>query len=148
MHYLDGISRLQLSKSDTAKLFCYSSMVDDIERMGDHATNLVHLAEYKNMWKVHFSKEAEEEIEEIQNLVAENLKDARFLITNRSKNKIKAVFEREEIIDETVKRARESHLERFYKGVCLASAGPIFNDMLINFERISDHCVNIVEYDI
>ena len=148
MHYLDGISRLQLSKSDTAKLFCYSSMVDDIERIGDHATNLVHLAEYKNMWKVHFSKEAEEEIEEIQNLVAENLKDARFLITNRSKNKIKAVFGREEIIDQTIKRARESHLERFYKGICLASAGPIFNDMLINFERISDHCVNIAEYDI
>jgi len=148
MHYLDGISRLQLSKSDTAKLFCYSSMVDDIERIGDHATNLAHLAEYRKMRKVYFSAEAEKEVEMIQGLVAENLKDARFLITRKSKSKIKTIFEREKVIDEVIGQARENHLNRFYKGVCLAAAGPIFNDMLINFERISDHCVNIAEYDI
>lgn len=146
MHYLDGVSRLQLSKKDTAKLFCYSSMVDDIERIGDHVTNLVRLAEYKSMWKVYFSKEAEKEIEEIQVLVGKNIKDAHSLITRRSKSKIKIVIEREKLVDEVVKQARENHLERFYKGICLAMAGSIFNDMLINFERISDHCVNIAEY--
>lgn len=146
MLYLDGISRLQLSKKDTTKLFCYSSMVDDIERIGDHATNLVHLAEYRKLGKVYFSEEAEEEIEEIQRLVGENIKDAHSLITSASKSKMGAVVEREKLIDEVIKRAREKHLDRFYRGVCLAMAGPIFNDMLVNFERISDHCINIAEY--
>lgn len=146
MSYLDGVSRLQLSKKETTKLFCYSSMVDDIERIGDHATNFTHLAEYRNIGKVYFSKEAEKEIKRIQNLVAKNIKDARFLILNKSKSKTKAVFEREKVIDEVVKQARENHLNRFYRGICLATAGPIFNDILVNFERISDHCVNIAEY--
>ena len=146
MSYLDGLSRLQLSKEDTTKLFCYSSMVDDIERIGDHITNLVHLAEYKKSGKVDFSKEAENEIKRIQKLVAENIRDARYLIINKSENKIRAVLKMEKEIDKLVKQARENHLNRFYKGVCLAMAGPIFNDMLVNFERISDHCVNIAEY--
>jgi len=146
MHYLDDISRLQLSKQETTKLFCYSSMVDDIERIGDHVTNLVHLAEFKHINKVYFSKQAIKEIKNIQDLVAKNLNDADFLITKKSDQKIKAVFEREKEIDRAVKQARENHLNRFYKGACLAMAGPIFNDMLVNFERISDHCMNIAEY--
>ena len=85
------------------------------------------------------------EIREIYKLVAKNLEDATSLIDKKDKAKIKAVFEREEKVDETVKQARDSHLVRFYEGTCLATAGPIFNDMLVNFERISDHCVNIAE---
>jgi len=146
MHYLDGISRLQLSKEETIKLFVYSAMVDDIERIGDHATNLAHLAEYKKRGRVYLSKEAEKEIEEIQGLVAENIEDARSLILNKSEHKIKAIFDREKVIDELVGQARENHLDRFYKGICLAMAGSIFIDLLINFERISDHCVNLAEY--
>lgn len=146
MRYLDGISRLQLSKEETARLFCYSSMVDDIERIGDHVTNIVHLTEYKKQWKVYFSKEAEKEIEKIQGLVAENIEDARFLILNKSKQRIKAIFEREKTVDELVKQYKEHHLDRFYRGVCLAMAGAIFIDLLVNFERISDHCMNIAEY--
>ncbi len=146
MRYLDGVSRLQLSKEETTKLFCYSSMVDDIERIGDHVTNISHLAEYKKQWKVYFSKEAEKELFEIQDLVTKNIEDARSLISNKSAQRIKAIFEREKTIDELVKQAREHHLDRFYKGVCLAMAGAIFIDMLVNFERISDHCLNIAEY--
>lgn len=146
MRYLDRISRSQLSKEETTRLFSYTAMVDDIERIGDHVTNIAHLAEYKKQWKVYFSKEAEEELYEIQNLVEKNIEDARFLILNKSEHKIKAIFEREEMVDELVKQAREHHLDRFYKGICLAMAGAIFIDLLINFERISDHCTNIAEY--
>lgn len=145
MRYLDGISRLQLSRHETAKLFSYAEMVDDIERIGDHVTNIAHLAEYKKQGRVYFSKDAEKEMEKIQSLVAENIEDARSLISNKSEGKIKAIFERENIIDKLVEQARENHLERFYKGVCLAMAGAIFIDLLINFERISDHCMNIAE---
>jgi len=146
MRYLDGVSRSSLSIKQTVKLFCYSSMVDDIERIGDHVLNIAQLTEYKETGNVSFSVAAKKEIEKIQDLVKENLIDAHYLITRKSKKKIKAVFEREEKIDELVKKAKEHHLKRFYSGICLAMAGPIFNDMLVNFERISDHCTNIAEY--
>ncbi len=146
MVFLDGVSRHQLSKQETARLFCYSAMVDDIERIGDHITNLAHLAEYESRDDVRFSKEAQREIKRIQELVKDNLKDADVLINKRSTEKIRTVLNREQKVNDIVKQARENHLTRFYKGTCLAMAGPIFNDMLINFERISDHCENIAEY--
>ena len=145
MRYLDKISRLQPTKKGAEKLLIYSSMVDDIERIGDHATNLAKLAEYKKINRAYFSKIANEEIKKIYELVAKNLEDAASLINKKNKAKIKAILEREEEIDEAVEQARDNHLIRFYEGICLAMAGPIFNDMLINFERISDHCVNIAE---
>jgi len=146
MAYLDGISRHQLSKKNVAKLFCYSAMVDDIERIGDHITNLARLAEYEDKDKVRFSKAAQGEIERIQELVGENIEGADKLIDRKSSETIRAVLRREQKVNELIKDARENHLTRFYKGICLAMAGPIFNDMLINFERISDHCENIAEY--
>ncbi len=146
MKYLDGVSRNQLSKKQTAMLFYYSAMVDDIERIGDHITNIAHLSEYKDNGEIEFSKQAQKEIEKIVNLVGENIVDARHLITKRNKSKIKEVFEREKKVNSLVIQARKNHLDRFYRGVCLAMAGPIFDDILVNFERISDHCHNIAEY--
>ncbi len=55
------------------------------------------------------------------------------------------IGQREERIDEAVKQAREAHLVRFHQGVCQAEAGPIFLEMLIHLERISDHCQNIAD---
>ena len=60
--------------------------------------------------------------------------------------KIRSVFDREEEIDLKVKEATERHLERFHKGKCQPAVGPIFLEILLNLERISDHCENIAEY--
>ena len=53
---------------------------------------------------------------------------------------------REEDVDIKVKIARDKHLKRFHNRLCRAEAGPVFVEMLIHLERISDHCVNIAEY--
>ncbi len=57
-----------------------------------------------------------------------------------------AINEREEKIDIAVWIAREKHLERFHKKLCQTEAGPVFVEMLVNLERISDHCQNIAEH--
>jgi len=144
--YLGKISCRNLSPDLAQRLFLFTAMVDDIERIADHSLNLVDLAKYKYRKKATFSGEAQKELEEIENLVAENLEDAISLIHHGSKERIREIFSREDQIDIKVKRAMERHLERFYKGICLAEAGPIFVDILINLERISDHCQNIAEY--
>ncbi len=60
--------------------------------------------------------------------------------------KINGIIRREEEIDIEVKEARDNHLKRFHNRLCQAEAGPIFVEMLIHLERISDHCNNIAEY--
>jgi phosphate:Na+ symporter len=59
---------------------------------------------------------------------------------------INSIFTREGAIDGMVKVARESHLIRFYCGICHADAGPFFVETLLHLERISDLCQNVAEY--
>jgi phosphate:Na+ symporter len=145
-NYLGKISCANLPPDLAQKLFLFTTMVDDIERIADHCLNLSDLARYKYRKKASFSKEAQGELVEIEDLVERNVDDAIALIQHGNEEKIKEIFSREDLIDIKVKRAMERHLERFYKGICLAEAGPIFVDVLINLERISDHCQNIAEY--
>jgi phosphate:Na+ symporter len=75
-----------------------------------------------------------------------NVDDAVLLLDKRDDARILNVYRREDSVDVKVREAREKHLDRFHRRVCRAEAGPLFLEMLINLERISDHCQNIAEY--
>lgn len=143
--YLWGISCGELSQPMTKRLFAFSSFAYDIERMGDRSVNLAELAEQKYKRKAHFTGAAKEELRDIGALVMENLSDAASLIERKDLARIRVVFERERRVDVKIKNAIAKHLERFYKKLCVAEAGPIYVDMLVNLERISDHCRLIAE---
>ncbi len=138
--YLWEISCGALSEQLTKLLFTYSSFAYDIERIGDRSVNLAELAEQKAKRKAHFTPTANEELRAIGILVLENLNDAIKLVEKKDINVIRTVMERERRIDVKIKNAIGAHLERFYKKMCLAEAGPIYVDVLVNLERISDHC--------
>jgi len=138
--YLWGISRGALSQPLTKQLFAFSSFAYDIERMGDRSVNLAELAEEKFKRKAHFTPTANIELRDIGMLVIENLADAAALIEKKDLARIRVVFERERRIDVKIKKAISNHLERFYEKLCIAEAGPIYVDVLVNLEHISDHC--------
>ncbi|HVN95339.1 MAG TPA: Na/Pi cotransporter family protein [Syntrophorhabdaceae bacterium] len=138
--YLWHISCGDISAALTKKLFAFSSFTSDIERVGDHSTNIAELAESKHRRHAFFSEAGKEELRDIGGLVLENLADAASLIERKDLTKIRAVFERERLVDIKIKNAIQKHLERFYEKVCHAEAGPMFVDILVNLERISDHC--------
>ncbi|MEN6317249.1 MAG: PhoU domain-containing protein, partial [Syntrophaceae bacterium] len=128
------------SQQLTKRLFAFSSFAYDIERMGDRSVNLAELAEQKFKRKAHFTPAANVELRDIGTLVLENLADAVSLIQKKDVARIRVVIERERRIDVKIKKAIENHLDRFYKKLCVAEAGPIYVDVLVNLERISDHC--------
>jgi phosphate:Na+ symporter len=121
-------------------------MADDIERIADHAVLLRNLCAEMNRKHTEFTPLGRDEIREIDALVRENLADALSLVEQGDIRRTIDIHRREDLVDEFVKQAREKHLERFHRRVCQAEAGPIFLEMLINLERISDHCENIAEY--
>jgi phosphate:Na+ symporter len=143
--YLWNISCSQLSPQLSKKLFAFSSIVYDIERVGDRSTNLAELAESRHKRHAVFSEPANNELKEIGDMATKNLNDVAHLIENRNEEKIRVVFERHLQIVLAVRMATEKHLVRFYQKMCRAEAGPIFVDMLVNLERISDHCLVIAE---
>ncbi len=146
VNYLRNISCQQLSPPLSKKLFTYTAMANDIERIGDHAVILAKLATNKYQAKVSFTEMGRNELGEIEQRATDNLSDAAALIGERDAERIKSISLREEDIDVRVKEARERHLVRYYQGICQAEAGPIFIEMLIHLERISDLCQNIAEY--
>jgi phosphate:Na+ symporter len=146
VNFLRKISCKQLSPELSQKLFTYTAMANDIERIGDHAFILAKLASNKHQAEVSFTEMGKKELGEIEQRATENLRDAVSLIGERNAEKIKNISLREEDIDVKVKEARERHLVRYYEGICQAEAGPIFIEMLIHLERISDLCQNVAEY--
>ena len=49
----------------------------------------------------------------------------------------------EEVVDNLNAEMRQRHIERLRKGICSMEAGLILEDVLIYYERVSDHCSNI-----
>jgi phosphate:Na+ symporter len=146
VRFLWKISARQLSAKLSKKLFAYTAMADDIESIGNHAILITELAFQKANKQIIFSESGERDLREIIGLVSQNIKDTMFLIEIPSDEKIKNVIRLEEEVDAKVKDARERHLKRFHNRLCSAEAGPVYVEMLIHLERISDHCNNIAEY--
>lgn len=144
--YLWKISDGDLPPNLYKKLFAFSGLVDDIERIGDHSVDLMKLCRIKHQRNIEFTDSGHSEIDAIGKLVIENLQDAVLLLENGDSEGVKRIFERENRVDLLVKESRDRHLERFHRRICQAEAGPLFLEMLINIERISDHCENIAEY--
>jgi phosphate:Na+ symporter len=143
--YLWGISCAALSQPLTKKLFAFSSFAYDIERMGDRSVNIGELAEQKFKRKAHFTPAANEELRDIGTLVLDNLADAARLIEKKDIALVRLVIEREHRIGVKIKKATGNHLDRFYNKLCLAEAGPIYVDVLVNLEHISNHCLVIAK---
>lgn len=144
--YLYKVSKTPVSPEMFKRLFLFSAMGDDIERIADHAVNISELAEQKHRREIGFSEAAYEDLKTIETLVSDNIKDAVSLIDRNDGNLINDIIRREQEVNFEVKEARERHLKRYYEELCHAEAGPIFVEILMNLERISDHCENIAEH--
>ncbi|MFO7569832.1 MAG: Na/Pi cotransporter family protein [Smithellaceae bacterium] len=144
--FLLKVSARHLSAHHAMRLFVYTAMAGDIESMGTHVSALSRLAAEKAEGNIPFSDCGEEELDDIYLLVGKNIEDALALSEEADPKKIQSVFSREALIDVKVKQSRDNHLQRFFNRQCRASAGPIFVEMLIHLERISDHCNNIAEH--
>jgi phosphate:Na+ symporter len=145
VNYLWNISCFQLSAELSKKLFVFSSIVYDIERIGDRSTNLVELAESRHRRNAYFSESGYNELSTIGALLGQTIEETTSLLERRDEEAIRMIMERHKNVTRLIKEATESHLQRFYSKVCEAEAGPIFVDMLVNLKWISDHCQAIAE---
>jgi phosphate:Na+ symporter len=145
VEYLRKISAYQLSPELSARLFAFTALVDDITRIGEQVVMIADLLKVKAQKDIDFSPEAKTELQEISGMIGKNINYAVELLETLQGEKSGPVFLLEKEIDAKVKSAREEHLVRYCEKVCHAEAGPIFIEILIHLERISDHCENIAE---
>ena len=120
--------------------------VNDLERIGDHAVNIVESAIYSTENKIVFSEEARASIQTMADLTSKTLNMALKAFENNDFALARQVIKNEVIIDNLEKQFRFGHIMRLNDGECSGSEGTVFLETLSNMERIGDHAVNLAEY--
>lgn len=118
-------------------------VINDIERIGDHAENIIELAEEKHRREVTLSEEAQAEIREIYKWTLNAINTAIESYRSNDKNKARFIVQIERTIDALRYQYRETHIQRLNEGVCSPLASILFLDLLSNIERVGDHSENI-----
>ncbi|TZE80892.1 Na/Pi cotransporter family protein [Calorimonas adulescens] len=142
--YLVEIANASLSPEQSKKITSMFHIVNDIERIGDHADNIAELAQYSIENRLKYSNAAISELRGMTNIAYEAVEEAISVMKNPREDFYKNVLELEKEIDRMEKVLRDNHIIRLNKGECEPSSGVVYLDLLSNLERIGDHSANIV----
>ena len=141
--YLVQISQHGVSMDDIRTVSRLLHAIGDFERIGDHALNLQESAQELHEKDLHFSESARSELQVLL-AALEDIMDRTFsCFDTASAEKAREVEPLEETIDRLIEEIRMRHIRRLQSGDCTMQLGFVLNDLLTNFERVSDHCSNI-----
>ncbi len=143
--YIVKINGLDILDSDRKTMGVMYSAIQDMERIGDHAENIVEHAKEMMSNKVKFTDAAIGELHHLDEMVSKLLEDGFSLFNAQSVDFeiAKAVIETESSLDSHVKIYKFNHISRMNSGVCSAENGTVYLDMLTILERVGDHANNI-----
>ena len=141
--YLIKISSENISKADSQSMSIILHSISDLERISDHAMDIVKSAEEIREKKLSFTPKAKREIEILSSAIRDicNITTESFCEDNLEM--ALHVEPLEEVIDTLAKKIKENHIKRLKKGKCTIEMGFILEDILTGLERVSDHCSNI-----
>ena len=142
--YLVKLSSSSISERDSAQASMLLKVIGDFERISDHARNIMLSGAELHEKKLAFTDEAIAEITVLSNAVSEIVDMSIYAFTNNDISLAIKVESLEEVIDGLKEKMRSNHTKRLQKGKCSLDTGFVWSDLLTNFERISDHCSNIV----
>lgn len=141
--YLLKLGGTGISDYDSQQVSMILHIIGDYERIGDHALNISKCAAELNSKKLTFSKEAQVEITNILNALNEIMSFTVKAYIDNDIASAKKVEPLEQVIDILCDELKETHIERLRNGECTVLVGFIFNDLIANVQRISDHCSNV-----
>lgn len=142
-NFVVKIGKHSLNAKEQAKVSELLSSVGDFERLSDHAVNISEAAQEKHEKNIYFSDSAKDEMDLLLNATTEILDLSIKTFKEQNIENAKRIEAIEEVVDEMCKRMRTFHIERVQKGNCTIEMGFVFNDLLVNMERVADHCSNI-----
>ena len=117
--------------------------LSDFERISDHALNIAEIADENNKNQIAFSSWARHDLKVIEDAILEIMALTMNAFSNDDVETALRVEPLEKVVDILCNDAKIWHMNRMHKGECTFEHGIIFNDLLTNYERISDHCSNI-----
>ncbi len=141
--YMVNANRYGLPLEDRKRLGGLFHVVIDVERIGDHAVNIMDDAMKEKNQKIEFSKEYISEMSEMFDKVIEIFERSIKIFVSEDHTEFEAINKLEDKIDRMKIECQEGHAARMSEGKCSIESGLIFTDLVIGYERIADHAVNI-----
>lgn len=141
--YMVAAAQLDLPASDVEQLGEMFHVVNDLERIGDHAENMAEYAKSRIDEEIPFSEDGLAELRDMLDKTVALFKLSMEAFHTRDQHLLPRVLVQEENIDDMEKTLQQSHVDRLTRGACTPRSGMIFSDMLSNLERVADHATNV-----
>lgn len=141
--YLMSATAKEMTAEQNASIGKYLHTITDIERIGDHAFNIAEAAKEIHEKKISFSDEGSRELSVLIAAVSEVVEISFEAFMQNNLELSYRVEPLEDLVDNLCDEMKLHHIDRLQSGVCTFERGFVFNDLLTDLERISDHCSNI-----
>ena len=141
--YMVSANRYDLPLKDRERLGGLFHVIIDVERIGDHAVNIMDDALKEKKQKIEFSSDGINELKVMYDKVIEIFEKAREIFVKEDDSTFEEINKLEDTIDQMKIDCQEDHVERMAAGKCSIESGLIFTDLIIGYERIADHAINI-----
>ena len=140
--YLVKINQTTLPEEDLKSFGALFHVVNDVERIGDHAVNIADSAKLRKERGVKFSKQSMDELTQMMELINKNMHYAIEVFVHR-REYLREVDELETQVDALEEEIQNAHVQRMTRNECSPQADMLFSDIVSGLERVSDHAVNI-----
>lgn len=137
------LQAMDLSAENMRRISNITIAVTDMERISDHAENIIEYAQRMKNKKSTLSKKATKELKEMAENALEEIALAVETFENEDYSNLDRIEKLESKVDKAEKQLINHHVERLMEGKCEAVAGVVFSDMVTDLERCADHAVNI-----
>lgn len=141
--YLVKINQTTLPIEDLKSIGALFHVVNDIERIGDHAVNVADAAKLRKERDVKFSQQSFDELAKMMELINKNMYYAIEVFAHHGEQYLKEVDALEEQVDQMEEAIQIAHVQRMSRNECTPQAGMLFSDIVSGLERVSDHATNV-----
>ncbi len=141
--YLMKLTGREMTETQNKAVSQYLRAITDLERISDHAMNIAERAQELKEKKISFSDKGTKEMNNLKDAIREILNITFGCFLEDDADEAYRVEPLEQVIDKLCQKMREKHTARLQKGKCTIGQGYVFNDLIADFERVSDHCSNI-----
>ena len=128
---------------DMVKISQMILVVSDIERISDHAENIVEYLDLIKSRKATISEQGLSELRLLADATLKSIKESMIIFATEDYDRIPEAEELEQTVDRIQTEIVNSHIERLMKDSCNPAGGVIFTDMSTDLERSSDHAINV-----
>lgn len=141
--YLVKINQNTLPIADANMIAAYFHVVNDIERIGDHAESIAEIIPQLYENGIRLSESSQNELKEMMELINRILEESLDMFVTGNTERMQEISDLEDTIDQMERNLQATHILRLNEGKCSAQAGIYFSDVVSGLERVGDHAINI-----